>query len=149
MRYSQQAFVYQYSWPTPPTCGTPRAGPRRSAGQHFASLVVNHARAHHLLPHQFPYDQAVRIYSEAAQKYQQSLTKLPLDEAAFNATLSPEMMVRTRVGIGEPQPAEVQRMIGVARDTLAKDRAWLAERNNQLLAAEARLNTAFGKYLGI
>jgi len=117
-------------------------------GHHFASVVVNHAKAHNWLPHQFPYAEAVKLYSETAQKYQQSLTKLPLDEGSFKATLSPEMMVRSRVGIGGPQPAEVKRMIGLARETLAKDRAWLAERNNKLLEAEAKLNTAFAKYLG-
>ena len=62
-------------------------------------------------------------------------------------TLSPESMVRTRVGIGGPQPAEVLRMIGLARDTLGRDRAWLAERNNKLLEAEARLNNAFARHL--
>jgi argininosuccinate lyase len=117
-------------------------------GHHFASVVVNHAKANHWLPNQFPYPEAVKLYTEAAQKYQQPLTKLPLDEATFKATLSPDMMVRTRVGVGGPQPAEVQRMIGVARDTLAQDRAWLAARNSKLLEAEAKLNTAFAKYLG-
>ena len=112
-------------------------------GHRFATDVVNHAKANRWLPNQFPYAEAVKLYGEALQKYQQPLAKLPLDEAAFKATLSPEMMVRTRVGVGGPQPAEVRRMIGVARDTLAKDRAWLAERNNKLLEAEARLNTAF------
>ena len=57
-------------------------------------------------------------------------------------------MVRTRVGVGGPQPVEVRRMIGLARDTMAKDRAWLDERNNKLLAAEARLNNAFASYAG-
>ena len=53
-----------------------------------------------------------------------------------------------RVGVGGPQPVEVRRMIGLARDTMAKDRAWLDERNNKLLAAEARLNNAFASYAG-
>ena len=37
-------------------------------------------------------------------------------------------------------------MIAVARDTLAKDRAWVAERNNKLLEAEAILNNVFAKH---
>jgi argininosuccinate lyase len=117
-------------------------------GHHFATVVVNQAKAQQWLPHQFPYGEAVKLYAEAAQKYQQPLIKLPLDEAVFKATLSPETMVRTRVGVGGPQPAEVQRMIGMARDTLAKDRGWLTERNGRLLEAEAKLNTAFAKHLG-
>ena len=110
--------------------------------------MVNHAKANNWLPHQFPYTEGVKLYAESAQKYGQPLAKLPLDEAAFKATLSPETMVRTRVGVGGPQPVEVRRMIGLARDTMAKDRAWLDERNNKLLAAEARLNNAFASYAG-
>ena len=116
-------------------------------GHHFATVVVNHAKANNWLPHQFPYAEGVKLYAESAQKYGQPLAKLPLDEATFKATLSPESMVRTRVGIGGPQPAEVLRMIGLARDTLGRDRAWLAERNNKLLEAEARLNNAFARHL--
>lgn len=116
-------------------------------GHHFATLVVNDAKSKNLLPKQYPYEAAVKLYAEAAQKYQMPPGRFPLDEAAFRATLSAETMVRTRVGIGGPQPAEVQRMIRAGRETLARDQAWLAERNNKLLEAEARLNTAFAKYL--
>ena len=116
-------------------------------GHHFATVVVNHAKANNWLPYQFPYSEGVKRYAESAQKYSMPMGKLPLDEATFKATLSPEMMVRTRVGIGGPQPAEVRRMIAMARNTLTKDRAWVAERNNKLLEAEAKLNTAFAKHL--
>jgi argininosuccinate lyase len=116
-------------------------------GHHFATLVVNDAKAKNLLPNQYPYDAAAKLYADSAQKYQLPPGRFPLDEAAFRATLSAEMMVRTRVGIGGPQPAEVQRMIKLGREALARDQTWLDERNNKLLEAEARLNTAFAKYL--
>ncbi|MBK9132799.1 MAG: argininosuccinate lyase [Betaproteobacteria bacterium] len=116
-------------------------------GHHFASEVVKHAKAHQLLPRAFPYDEAVRIYAEAGHKYQVSDAKLPLDESTFRATLSPENMVRTRVGIGGPQPAEVRRMHGEARKTLDGDRAWVAERRKALADAEAKLNSAFAELL--
>jgi len=116
-------------------------------GHHFASEVVLHAREHQLLPKNFPYAEAVRIYAEAGKKYQQADNRLPLDEATFRRTLSPENMVRTRVGIGGPQPAEVRRMIGEARKALAADKQWLAERRLRLAEAEARLNRAFADLL--
>ena len=116
-------------------------------GHSFASAIVDHARANNLLPKAFPYADAVRIYVGSAQKYKQADTKLPLDEKTFRTTLSPEDMVRTRVGIGGPQPAEVRRMIAAAQKALESDRTWLAERDTKLLAAEAKLNNEFRKYL--
>lgn len=117
-------------------------------GHHFASEVVAYARQNNLKPAQFPYAQARQIYTAAAAKYQVQPAELPLDEAAFKATLSAEMMVRTRVGIGGPQPAEVRRMLGLANEQLSRDRSWLDERHARLLQAQAALNQAFQKLLG-
>lgn len=116
-------------------------------GHHFASEVVVHARQHNLLPRAFPYAEAVRLYAEALRKYQLPEAKLPLDEAAFRRTLSPEHMVRTRVGIGGPQPAEVRRMVAESGQALAADKAWVGERRRALAEAEARLNRAFAELL--
>lgn len=116
-------------------------------GHHFASEVVTHAREHGLLPKTFPYAQAVKIYEEAGRKYNVSDSKLPLDEATFRRTLSPEAMVRTRVGLGGPQPAEVKRMASEARKALATDRNWVTERRQRLADAEAKLNRAFADLL--
>jgi argininosuccinate lyase len=116
-------------------------------GHHFASEVVLHARQHKLLPKTFPYADAVRIYAEAGKMYQQADSKLPLDEATFRRTLSPENMVRTRVGIGGPQPAEVRRMQAEARQALDADRQWVGERRKALAGAEAQLNRAFAGLL--
>lgn len=116
-------------------------------GHHFASEIVLHARQHGLLPKTFPYADAVRIYAEAHAKYQVGSPKLPLDEAAFRRTLSPEAMVRSRVGIGGPQPAEVRRMLGEARTVLASDQQWVQDRRQRLAQSEAKLNRAFAELL--
>ena len=116
-------------------------------GHHFASEIVTHARAHNLLPKAFPYAEAVRIYAEAGRKYQVADARLPMDEATFRRTLSPENMVRTRVGIGGPQPAEVRRLHAESRKSLEADRAWIGERRKALAEAEARLNRAFAELL--
>lgn len=115
-------------------------------GHHFASEVVQYAKANGIKPMAFPYTEAVRIYAQAAGKYAVA-AQLPLDETQFKATLSPANMVRTRVGLGGPQPAEVQRMLGLARATLQSDADWLAQRQAQLLQAQAALNVAFGKLI--
>ena len=117
-------------------------------GHHFASEVVKLAKEKGWLPREFPYAQARRLYAETAQQFAVQPLQLPLDEAAFRATLSPADMVRTRVGIGGPQPQEVMRMLGLARETLKTDGSWLQDRNTRLLESQAKLNTAFGKLLG-
>lgn len=112
-------------------------------GHHFASEVVKFARQQQLLPRQFPYAEAQRLYAEAMKQDGQADTRLPLDEAAFRRTLSPADMVRTRVGVGGPQPAETRRMLEASRRALSADRDWVNERRNRLAAAEARLNESF------
>lgn len=57
-------------------------------------------------------------------------------------------MVRTRVGIGGPQPAEVRRMVGESRKALEGDRQWVLGRRTQLAEAEAKLNRAFAEVVG-
>jgi argininosuccinate lyase len=116
-------------------------------GHHFASEIVVHARQHGLLPKSFPYAEAVRIYAEAGKKHQSANPVLPLDEAAFRRTLSYEDMVRTRVGIGGPQPPEVKRMLGEARASLGLSDQWIATRRRHLAAADAQLNAAFADLL--
>ena len=117
-------------------------------GHHFASEVVKLARERNLKPAQFDYADAQRLYTQAAQQFGITPLQLPLDEATFKATLSAEAMVRTRVGIGGPQPAEVTRMLGLARQTQQTDRAWLQERHTRLAQAQAQLNQAFRKLQG-
>lgn len=112
-------------------------------GHHFASEIVVYARSQNLRPKEFPYAQAQRIYAEAGKKYQQTQAALPLDEAAFRATLSPANMVRTRTGTGGPQPAEVRRMLAAARAALVQDQAWMQQRRTRLIEAEAQLNRSF------
>lgn len=112
-------------------------------GHHFASEVVQFARQMQLQPRQFPYPEAMRLYAEAVKHYGLADTRLPLDEIAFRRTLSPADMVRTRVGVGGPQPAETRRMLEMSRKALAVDRAWANERRDHLAAAEAKLNQAF------
>ncbi|MBK6651253.1 MAG: argininosuccinate lyase [Betaproteobacteria bacterium] len=116
-------------------------------GHHFASVVVTDARKNNWRPNQFSYARATELYAEAIRHEGLKDTQFPLSEPIFKATLAPDDMVRTRVGIGGPQPAEVNRMLGLARAALASDRAWLAERNARLIEAQAQLNQAFFKLL--
>ena len=70
-----------------------------------------------------------------------------MPEAQFRETLSPELMVKTRVGTGGPQPAEVERMLAEARVTLDADKAWMRSARQRLDAADRKLNDAFSQLL--
>jgi argininosuccinate lyase len=117
-------------------------------GHTFASSMVTYARANGLRPRDFPYAKAVELYAKAIEKYQLPDPKLPLPEAKLRQVLSPEYMVKTRVGIGGPQPAEVERMLGVARSTLAADQTWMQRSRQKIEDANARLDQAFSQLLG-
>ncbi len=112
-------------------------------GHHFASELVDFGRQNHLKPAGIAYADAVRIYAEAGKKFALQETKLPLTEARFRSSLSPEGMVNSSLGLGGPQPAEVRRMLESESKRLAEDRAWTGEQQAKLVQARARLDAAF------
>jgi argininosuccinate lyase len=114
-------------------------------GHHFASDLVDFGRKNKLKPAQIPYADAVRIYAEAGKKFELRDSKLPLTEARFRSSLSPEGMVNASQGIGGPQPAEVKRMLEGARKRLADDVEWARARQAKLEEARARLDAAFAR----
>ncbi len=57
-------------------------------------------------------------------------------------------MVKSRVGIGGPQPAEVERMLAGAQATLKADKSWMLGTRQKLKEAEGRLDTAFAGLYG-
>src|SRR5882672_1634082 len=111
-------------------------------GHHFASDLVTYGRSNSLRPTQIPFAAAQEIYARAAAHFGLKETKLPLAEADFRRALTAENMVRSSLGLGGPQPAEVQRMLGAQRTQLAADNAWIAERRAKLAAASNALNRA-------
>jgi argininosuccinate lyase len=114
-------------------------------GHGFASSIVTFARANGLRPRDFPYAKATELYAEAITKNKLADTKMPLDEKAFRQLLSPEAMVKSRVGIGGPQPAEVERMLAGAQATLKADKAWMQGTRKRLKDADAKLDEAFAR----
>ncbi len=117
-------------------------------GHSFASSIVTYARANGLRPRDFPYSKAVELYAQAITAFKLPDTRLPIREAEFRQVLSPEFMVKTRVGIGGPQPAEVQRMLAEAQATLLVDKAWMQSTRRKLKDADVKLDEAFGRLLG-
>jgi len=116
-------------------------------GHHFASDLVTWGRAHGATPTTIPYEEAQRIYAEAARQTGQEQTALPLDPARFKAVLGARNMVDAAKGIGGPQPAELARMLKEAQASLAADRAWVAARRTAQAQSDAALDAAFDTLL--
>ncbi len=111
-------------------------------GHHFASEVVDYAKAKGIRPLDFPYPEARRIYADTV-KGTNAPAELPMSEAQFRATLDPQAIVRNRSTLGGPQPAEMARMIKTAEQALAQQRDWVAAQRARIDASLARLDRDF------
>lgn len=115
-------------------------------GHEVASEIVSHARTNGIGPLDFPYTEAQRIYSETVDggEYPQ---ELPLSEAEFRQALDPIAIVRNRATSGGPQPAEVERMIGEARERLDNQDKWVETKRSHIDTALAKLDQEFSTLL--
>jgi len=115
-------------------------------GHHFASDVVDYAKAKDIKPLDFPYAEARRIYAEAV-KGQNVPPELPMSEAEFRSTLDPVAIVRHRATAGGPQPAEMERMLRAARQSLAQQAEWIAARRARIASSLGRLDRDFERLM--
>ncbi|GAA1399680.1 argininosuccinate lyase [Pseudonocardia kongjuensis] len=116
-------------------------------GHHVASEIVTFARSKNIGPLEFPYVDAQRIYAEAVAGTDNP-PELPLTEAEFRAALDPVAIVNNRTTSGGSQPAEVERMIGEARERLTAQDEWITQRREHVAAALAELDEDFAELRG-
>jgi argininosuccinate lyase len=116
------------------------------AGHHFASEVVDHAKANNIKPTDFPYAEAQRIYRESVKDMNLS-GDLPMSEDEFRSTLDPVSIVRNRATTGGPQPAEMAKMLDAAKPRLAQQDGWIKEKRSRIQSSLAKLNEDFDKLL--
>ena len=114
-------------------------------GHHFASNLVDYAKAHDIKPSAFPYAEAKRIYAEAVRDYGGG--EFPMSEAEFRAALDPVAIVKHRVTVGGPQPAEMERMLKASEGQLAQQDAWIRARRAAIDGSLGRLDRDFEKLL--
>ncbi|WP_159998417.1 lyase family protein [Roseomonas sp. 18066] len=116
-------------------------------GHHFASEIVDFAKAHDIRPSDFPYAEAQRIYGETLREMKVEGGALPVTEAEFRAALDPAAIVAARATSGGPQPAEMTRMLAASTTALSDQEKWVAGRRGQITAALARLDADFAALL--
>ncbi|WP_419898893.1 lyase family protein [Roseomonas sp. USHLN139] len=116
-------------------------------GHHFASEIVDFAKAHDIRPSDFPYAEAQRIYAETLREMKVEGGPLPITEPAFRAALDPAAIVAARATSGGPQPAEMARMLAAAGTALGEQEAWIAGRRGHIAASLARLDADFSALL--
>jgi argininosuccinate lyase len=115
-------------------------------GHHFASEIVDFARAASFRPPDFPYAEARRIYAESVRG-SDFAAELPMSEAEFRAALDPVAIVHNRATVGGPQPVEMQRMVKAARQSLALQATWITTRRERIDGALATLDRDFDRLL--
>jgi argininosuccinate lyase len=117
------------------------------AGHHFASEIVDYAKANNIRPADFPYAEAQRIYRSAVKDTNLAPGELPMSEAEFRATLDPVTIVRNRATSGGPQPAEMNRMLAQAKERNVQQEAWIRDRRSRIDGSLSRLDRDFDKVL--
>jgi argininosuccinate lyase len=115
-------------------------------GYHFASEVVEYAKANDIKPLDFPYPEARRIYAQAVQGLGYP-PELPMGEEEFRATLDPVAIVRHRATVGGPQPAEMQRMLKLSMQRSAQQEEWINNKRAHILNSLASLDRDFSRLL--
>lgn len=116
-------------------------------GHHFASEVVTYARARQITPSEFSYADAKMIYASAVKEDPNLPSEFPMTEEEWQHAKDPVSIVRNRAVKGGPQPAELAKMIRMAKEDQQQDAMWKIEKENQLKAAENRLNSDFKRML--
>ncbi len=112
-------------------------------GHNFASRIVTEARKSGWMPKTFPYDEAQRIFTQICEELIDEKEELPLDEVEFRRTLSPEYVIESRTGVGNPSSESVAAGLATVRERLEKDVSWLKEAREKISQADKNLDELF------
>jgi len=118
-------------------------------GHHFASDVVDVAKAQNIKPLDFPYAEAQRIYKDVVKDYPGMATELPMSENELKDTLNPMAIVQGRQTVGGPQEPEMKRMLALATQRLKEQNQWVQSQKNAIDNAAKDLDRDFVKLLKV
>ncbi len=116
-------------------------------GHHFASEIVTYARTNNITPSDFTYEAAKKVYSSVVTNDPVLPQTFPMTEDEWTAAKDPRSIVHNRAVKGGPQPAELDKMISMAKADLADNESWVKDISDKLRNAENRLNGDFQQML--
>ncbi len=112
-------------------------------GHNFSSEMVTAARQNGWIPENFPYEKAKEIYRDVVKRLEGEAGELPLTESELRESLSPEFVVKTRLGKGGPAPDAVASLLNAQEERLTADEEWLSGKRKQLKEAHETLDQCF------
>ncbi len=112
-------------------------------GHHFASEVVDHARANNIKPGEFPFAEAANIYAKSMKDSATAVRVIPMTESEFRAALNPVSIIKSRATAGGPQPEEMQKMIVNAKKAISAQAAWAKDKKVKIESSLVRLDRDF------
>ena len=113
-------------------------------GHHLASRMVSVAKKEGFAPLTFPYARLTELYREVVEaEFPEAPHELPMSEAEFRSALDPKSIVAHRATLGSAAPAEVDRLLEDARQTLEALEAKRAARVREIAEALCTLQERF------
>ncbi len=106
-------------------------------GHQVAAAVADFGRAHNKRPMQITFEEFQQLYRKTLSQ------ETTLTASQFQRAMDPRAMIAARQGSGGPQPAEMQRQLAQHERRLTNLRTWLAQRQQAIQEANAKLEFAF------
>ena len=106
-------------------------------GHAFAKRLTEFGRSRMVGPKEVAHDDLARLYRDETGE------EFPLDHATYLRAVDPAEFVRSRTGVGGPQPSEVARMLSEHEQSLAELDAWRHNEIERLGVAAKTLDAAF------
>jgi argininosuccinate lyase len=117
-------------------------------GHHFASEVVDYAKANDIRPTDFPYAEAQRIYKATLQGDERDGFGAAAERSGVSRHARPVAIIRNRATSGGPAACRDGAHAGLtAKQKLAQQEQWTKERRGRIDTALAALDRDFGKIL--
>lgn len=112
---------------------------------HFASDLVDFAKANGIKPTELNYSDAQKIFKQSLKNESDS-AELPIKADELKAALDPQNIIKQRKTEGGPQPDEMKKMLSEFNRIQLTHETWLKEQKNFIDASLKKLDEDFAKF---